>query len=300
GLHLAPNSVALSTGSVFAGWLMHRSGRYKKINLSFGLFPFIGATLISFLREDSGFIQSWLSIIPLGFGNAVVLQTTLMALLAYLPASHMAVGTGFGQLFRGIGQVGGVAVSSAIFQSRLDSQLRQRIHGPDSEEIIRKIRESSAVVRTLEPELQSKAKESYAIALKTVFIFSAVSTFLAYMVRLPIPDQDLDQAHARRSKPAGGNTQNDNPNAEAGPSNSSTPRSYSPSPSPSPIGRVGDQPRPTLEAFGRRQQKRRLSVFEPNEGTQDLESDKIGGSARAIPQISVQGDARPSLSGDAR
>ncbi len=68
--------------------------------------------------------------------------------------SHMAVGTGFGQVFRGIGmmiwprstlywipsenragQVGGVAVSSALFQSILDRELRKRIHRPDAEHV---------------------------------------------------------------------------------------------------------------------------------------------------------------------
>jgi len=34
-----------------------------------------------------------------------------------------------------IGQVGGVAISSALFQSRLDSELRARIHTPDAEEV---------------------------------------------------------------------------------------------------------------------------------------------------------------------
>ena len=68
--------------------------------------------------------------------------------------NQTAVGTGFGQVFKGIGkgfsfrrcpslltqfilsgQVGGVAISSAIFQSSLESQLRSRIHRPDSEDV---------------------------------------------------------------------------------------------------------------------------------------------------------------------
>lgn len=65
----------------------------------------------------------------------------------------MAVGTGFAQLLRGLGeckilretaqaekfarkgQVGGLAVASAIFQSRLDSELRTHIHSPDAEQV---------------------------------------------------------------------------------------------------------------------------------------------------------------------
>ena len=68
--------------------------------------------------------------------------------------SQIAMGTGFNQLFRGLGarfilhvmssassqhdclgQVGGVAFASAIFQSNLDSELRARITGPNAEEV---------------------------------------------------------------------------------------------------------------------------------------------------------------------
>jgi len=74
------------------------------INVVFGFFPFIGIVLITLMHENSGPLQTWFSIIPLGFGNAVVLQTMLIALLAHLPEGSMAVGTGFGQVFRGLGQ----------------------------------------------------------------------------------------------------------------------------------------------------------------------------------------------------
>ncbi|KAJ7066838.1 vacuolar amino acid permease [Mycena belliarum] len=272
GLHLMPNSLSMSTGSLFAGWMMHRTGRYKKINLIFGIFPFVGAVLISFMRDDSGPIQSWLSIIPLGFGNAVVLQTMLVALLAHLPESHMAVGTGFGQLFRGIGQVGGVAISSAIFQSRLDSELRKRIHTPDAEELILKIRRSAAVIRTLNPELQRDARDSYAIGLRTVYIFAACSTFLAYCVRLPIPDQDLDMAHKKR-RAASTDDQN---HATPGTSSSSTPPE-------SASATETENEDDALPPVGRKH-RRRLSTYESADGFMDLESDRIGGSARAVPR----------------
>ena len=76
-------------------WMMHRTGSYKTINLTFGICPFIGALLVMQIKEDSGWWQKWFSIvcgppiefsfnarikmaqIPLGFGNAVVLQTVL-------------------------------------------------------------------------------------------------------------------------------------------------------------------------------------------------------------------------------
>lgn len=63
GAHLLPNSLAMSTGSVFAGWMMHKTGKYKMLNLIFGIFPFIGAIAICLINEKSGFIQSWFSIV---------------------------------------------------------------------------------------------------------------------------------------------------------------------------------------------------------------------------------------------
>jgi hypothetical protein len=42
---------------------MHITGRYKTLNLVFGIFPFIGAFLIYMMKEDSVPILSWLSIV---------------------------------------------------------------------------------------------------------------------------------------------------------------------------------------------------------------------------------------------
>lgn len=62
-----------------ASWLMHRSGKYKTINLVFGILPLCGVIPLIFLREDSEFLQKWFSVVPIGFGNAVVFQTVLSA-----------------------------------------------------------------------------------------------------------------------------------------------------------------------------------------------------------------------------
>ncbi|KAG2348269.1 MFS general substrate transporter [Suillus weaverae] len=264
GLHLMPNSVCMSAGSLFAGWMMHRTGKYKLINLIFGFFPFIGITLITLMREDSGPLQMWLSIVPLGFGNAVVLQTNLVALLAHLPESSMAVGTGFGQLFRGMGQVGGVAISSALFQYKLDYELRSRIHGDGAAEIVSQIRHSTTLIGSLPPDLQRAARESYAIGLRAVFTLAACSTLLAYLVRLPIPEKNLD------SRPEGTDTRprSISPRAES--------RALPPASGHHAADNGGDEETRPLLA----KREHRFSTLEPTEGIQDLESASIGGSAR--------------------
>jgi hypothetical protein len=44
-------------------WMMRRSGRYKKMNMIFGCFPFFAAILLTRMREDSGPVQLWMSIV---------------------------------------------------------------------------------------------------------------------------------------------------------------------------------------------------------------------------------------------
>uniref|UniRef100_A0A0W0GDB7 Putative vacuolar amino acid permease n=1 Tax=Moniliophthora roreri TaxID=221103 RepID=A0A0W0GDB7_MONRR len=192
GLHLLPSTFCISTGSIFAGWIMKKTGHYKMINLTFGILPFCAAVLLTQMKENSNQAHLWLSIMPFGFGNAVVLQTMYIALVANLPDKHMAVGTGFAQLLRGLGQVGGLALSSAVFQSRLDTELKKRLRGLDSEGIINKIRHSSRVIGSLPPDLQRVARDSYAASIKTVFILAACASLLAYLLRLPIPDKVLE------------------------------------------------------------------------------------------------------------
>ena len=53
-------------------------------------------------------------------------------------------------------------------------------------QIITRIRHSATLVAHLEPELQRAARDSYAIALRAVFIMAACATFLAYLARLPV------------------------------------------------------------------------------------------------------------------
>ncbi|THV06874.1 vacuolar amino acid permease [Dendrothele bispora CBS 962.96] len=284
GLHILPNSISMSAGSLFAGWMMHRTGKYKIINLVFGIFPFIASVLIAQIHENSGWIQSWFSIIPLGFGNALVFQTMLIALLAHLPESHMAVGTGFGQLFRGIGQVGGVAVSSAIFQSFLGKELWRHLGDrPDAPELIKQIRQNARLVATLPKDIQRPVRDSYAASLKAVFYFSAASTLLAYIVRLPIPEKDLDSRPRSNSLPPPlpqGGIPGAVANTQVG--SESQGSSASITPAISDIEEDSDEvqdevPSPRVLP---RPIKRRLSTYESIEGGMDLESRRIGGSAR--------------------
>jgi len=259
-------------GSLFAGWVMSRTGRYRAIDLIFGICPAIATTLLTRLNENSGIFAQWFTIIPLGFGNAVVFQTTLIALLVSVDHSAMAVATGFVQLWRGIGQVCGVAFASAIFQSILDRELTKRIAGPDAADMVHRIRHSSRLVATLPPDLRQHAQASYGIALRRVFAFAACSSFSAFLIRFAIPDKSLDDEDA--------------PDAAPKPVTSDVERQSQQVQSDScavaddggeEAASAGSSPRPVAPE---RRISRRLSVYEPTEGGMDLEGEMAGSARR--------------------
>ncbi|KZP16059.1 MFS general substrate transporter [Athelia psychrophila] len=229
------------------------AAQYKTLNLTFGLLPFLTGVLICLMREDSPAAQQWLSIIPLGFGNTVVYRTMLK--------SQMAVGTGFGQVFRGLGQVGGLGIASALFQSVLGSELEKRIHGPDAAKLIKNIRHSSRLVASLPPDIQRDAREAYATSLKAVSTLAACASFLAFVVRLPVPEMKLDS----KSRPRKRST------------------SVVPSrPLDGPVDSVNANPtKATAPLAGPRLGSRRRGTRRPYwvEGSMDSENERFGGSA---------------------
>ncbi|KAF8173296.1 vacuolar amino acid permease [Pholiota molesta] len=183
GLHLLPNSLCISTGSLFAGWMMRRYGRYKTMNMIFGAFPFLAAMLMMQMKESSNQAHLWLTIMPLGFGNAVVLQTMFIALVSHLPESQMAVGTGFAQLLRGLGGYLSICTEHDTECRPLTPPTFNAHH---SLQLIRRIQHSVRLVAVLPPDAQRVARDAYAASLKSVFMLAAGASLLAYLARIPV------------------------------------------------------------------------------------------------------------------
>ncbi|ORY52715.1 major facilitator superfamily domain-containing protein [Leucosporidium creatinivorum] len=186
GLHLLPGSVWLSLGSLFAGYYLHKFGKYRTLSHLSGLLSFLSSLLLVRLSPQSGWTTKWLSIIPLGLGSSIVLQTTFISLLLSVPPSQIATSTGFVQLFRGLGQVTGVAGASAVFQSLLSRELVSRIHGSHAYSIIKEIRHNSHSISNLSPALQKTVREAFGVALGRVFLCAAGGLGLAVVVRMGV------------------------------------------------------------------------------------------------------------------
>ncbi|KAG0705491.1 vacuolar amino acid permease [Suillus ampliporus] len=207
GLHLLPHSVALSTGSVFAGWcglddypffiltyrhdhrMMRRTGKLYHLTLASAGLAIIASILVALWNDNTSQYHLWLDIVPQGFGMASLITSTLIAMIAGVYKEDMAVATGITYLFRTTGQVLGVSLSGAVLQSILLRKLRQRITGPGSLEVsgIHEIRS----ITDLAPALRKAAVDSYADALRVVFICQIAINILAFIACVPIEEHPL-------------------------------------------------------------------------------------------------------------
>jgi len=131
---------------------------------------------------------------------ASLITTTLIAMIAGVYKEDMAVATGITYLFRTTGQVVGVGLSGAILQGVLLAQLRIRITGPGSAEIIESIRHSTTIIPSL-PEWQKQAAvDSYADALRVVFICQAAINVLGFVACIPIQENVLPGSHEEQEQ----------------------------------------------------------------------------------------------------
>ncbi|KAI0370270.1 vacuolar amino acid permease [Pilatotrama ljubarskyi] len=189
GFHLLPHSVAISTGSVFAGWVMRRTGKLYSLTLCSCLLTVVAATLVAMWNDNSATWHLWFDIVPQGFGMASVITTTLIAMIASVSREDVAVATGITYLFRTTGQVIGVSLSGALLQAILTAKLRERIHGPNAIEV--RPPHSTTIIPELSPELRKAAVDSYADALRVVFICQAAVNFMCFLCCLPIQENPL-------------------------------------------------------------------------------------------------------------
>ncbi|ODN98488.1 multidrug resistance protein fnx1 [Cryptococcus wingfieldii CBS 7118] len=207
GAHLLPNSILIGAGSLFVGWVMRHTGKYWWLGVNCALCIVATSVGMLFWHKDSPEWLTWVAQAPGGFGYAGVLTTSLVALMTHVQRAgkgETAVATSMTYLFRTVGQVLGVAVSSAIVQSVVQRDLLKTITGPDAAEIIYLIRHSTSSIHTLPPHYQVPAIDAYDHALSFVWVFNlvlSVFTVLALMLveEEEMPDRQIVRNHVERA-----------------------------------------------------------------------------------------------------
>ncbi len=123
GLALLPLTLGIMVGSVVAGQLIAKTGRYKVFPVTGTFLLVVGAAFLSRLLADSSLVQvSWRSAI-FGLGLGFCFQPLVLAVQNAVPPQDMGVATSSSLFFR---QMGGT-LGTAIFLSILFSTVGEKI-----------------------------------------------------------------------------------------------------------------------------------------------------------------------------
>ncbi|CAL3965626.1 hypothetical protein PZA11_002530 [Diplocarpon coronariae] len=204
GMRLIPQSVGASIGSLGCGLIMNHTGKYKLLSIAVLTSFCLGTGLLSAMSLFSthdwpGYIYQFL--IGLGYGG--MLTTTLLAVISAVDHEHQAVITSATYAFRSTGSSIGVTIASAVYQNLLVSSLHQNFDGkPGAEEEIRRIRDNFDELKHLPKGWQAGVLESFAGALKGVFLTALGIAVLGAGCGLFMKQHVLHKSLARRDSGA--------------------------------------------------------------------------------------------------
>ena len=171
GASLIPFSITTAAGSLLAGIITKRSGRYKVLNLATLCLMLLATVMIA---TSTLYTIVWPTVVSLGVAGIALggmLTVTLLALISAVPHEEQALVTSLSYAFRSTGSVIGVAIASAVFQNVLSRQLWANFGSrADAAKMISRLKDSLDEVNTLPLEDQSLVRESYITALRGVFL----------------------------------------------------------------------------------------------------------------------------------
>lgn len=135
GFRMAAPSLAIMVCGVSSGFIMTYTRRMKELIVGGSLIALVGAICLTSMWDG---IPTWLAtvfVVPVSTGLGFSFPSTSLAVLATSTQEDQAVMTSTLSLFRSLGAVFGVAISSLIVQNALSVDLEKYVTGPDKEEV---------------------------------------------------------------------------------------------------------------------------------------------------------------------
>ncbi|MCJ1281916.1 hypothetical protein MMC26_001239 [Xylographa opegraphella] len=190
GVRLLPGICAGVSGSLFGGLVMQKTGKYFILTVLAYASLTLGVLLV-LLFTGVVVNSTWglsVGLVFAGFGNGIGVTTTLISIIANAPPEDQAVATACSYLFRSLGSVVGLSISATVVQQSLRNQLRDKLNsGRDADEIVRKVRESLDVIKTLEPKIADIVRKCYGTATSHGFMLMTGIVVCALISSGPSP-----------------------------------------------------------------------------------------------------------------
>ena len=177
GLRLIPSIICGTSGSLFGGIYMKRTGRYywlTVISYSCLVLGMVLVTLTSGVLTDNN-VLIIVGMCINGFSNGIGVTSTLIGLIANASHQDQAIATACSYLFRSLGSVFGVSISATVNNQALRKNLAKELPKlglPPKEaiEIADRVRQSLAYLRQLKPDVRAVVADCYAKSTTAAFV----------------------------------------------------------------------------------------------------------------------------------
>lgn len=171
GVQLLPSPIGVSVGSMSAGFIMTKTGRYVKLGISSLVVLVIGVGLFTAQNEHSPVWLPSTAFFFVGSGYGAMLTTTLLACIAAVDHSQQAVITSATYLARSLGGTVGITIGSAVYQNILKAQLWARFGDePNAAEEIGRIRDDLDELKHLPDGWYDGVISSFMAAFRGVWV----------------------------------------------------------------------------------------------------------------------------------
>jgi MFS family permease len=161
GLNLLGGTLAATVSSVSTGFIITWSRRLKPTTVIGDIFLILGGLAASALGVSTPGIIAVIGVSLTSLGMGFANPTVTVAVLATSETDEQAVATTTLGLFRNLGSVMGVAISSWIFQNSLIYHLEDKVTGADKDAIVQLVRKSVQAIVDLDPLHQSQGTTSF-------------------------------------------------------------------------------------------------------------------------------------------
>jgi EmrB/QacA subfamily drug resistance transporter len=207
GLALAPMMIMLTLGSIVAGNLMTRLGRYKVFIVVGPLLTAIGLFALTGMDRSTTAVSLLPWMVLMGLGMGLFMPTTTTLTQNALPVGDLGVGTATLTFLRNLGQTIGVGAYGAALAARIDSVLTEELPAGSTLEVA-ELLGTPERIRSLPPELQDVVIDAVGQGTTLVFALAVPVAMALVVIGLLIPELPLRtwSAQAARTEPGGPGT----------------------------------------------------------------------------------------------
>ncbi|KAJ8108394.1 hypothetical protein ONZ43_g6438 [Nemania bipapillata] len=194
GLYFLPSTSFSLSGSLLAGYIMRRTGRYYWLTLIGYSLLLAGAIPMAFGAGRMSATITILGLTILALGASISITTSLIAIIANAAPEDTAIAIACSYLFRSLGTTIGISISTATLQQVLRVNLARELGGADrAREIEEQVRLSLDYIRKLDPVAAAVVRKCYAIATQWAFLPIVALALLAIISSIWIREKKLDR-----------------------------------------------------------------------------------------------------------